>query len=85
MTGFTILGLWVVMIMVTFIFVSLLACCFNFRWMPDHDMEALVSSLVIFVVVLEMILGLIYLRFKNNPEEFGYTRIEQEVEEVTNE
>ena len=83
---FTIIGLWIVMMIVTFVLVCLYASSLNREWISDRDIEAFTVSLIMLVVLLEFALTIAYVRFKNNPEEFGYTRIEQEIEtEVINE
>lgn len=77
---YAIIGLWIVMMIVTFVLVCLSATSLNREWISDRDIDAFAVSLVMLVVLLELALSIAYVRFKNNPEEFGYTRIEQEVE-----
>lgn len=74
------IGLWVVAMIVTFVLVSLIATSLNREWISDRDEAAFIVSLVIIVILLELALCAAYVNFKNNPEKFGYTRIEQEVE-----
>jgi hypothetical protein len=77
---FELIGLWVVAMIVTFVLVCLAASSLNREWISDFDEAALVASLIVFVVLLELALSAAYVNFKSNPEKFGYTRIEQEVE-----
>lgn len=80
------IGLWVVAMIVTVVLVCLTATSLNREWISDHDEAVLIASLIMIVILLELALSTVYVNFKNNPEKFGYTRIEQEVEtEVTNE
>lgn len=75
---FTIIGVWIFALIITFLVLGLLTFLIN-----DKTLDFPVSlniALVIFVVLLELILCTIYIEFKNNPEQYGYTRIEQEVE-----
>lgn len=78
--GFTIIGLWIVMMIITFLVVGV----FAFIMSSDKTIEFSDSfsiALVIIVVLLELFLCSTYVKFKNNPDEYGYTRIEQEVTE----
>lgn len=78
MNGFTIIGLWVIAMIVTFVVLSVGAFM-----MHDEQVDFLGAfgiMLGIFVVLLELALSAAYVNFKNNPEKFGYTRIEQEIE-----
>ena len=76
---FTIIGLWVVAMIVTFVFVCFLAHLLNHKWVSDRDEAAIVVSLITLVVCFELFLSAILVTFKANPEDYGYTRIETEV------
>lgn len=76
---FTIIGLWVVAMIATFVVVCLLAHLLNAKWLSDHDETAIVVSLITFVVFFELFLSTMLVIFKTNPEDYGYTRIETEV------
>lgn len=68
------------MMVITFIIVFLCAIAMNSRISDDNDEATFLIALAIFVAMFELILSYVYLSFKSNPEAFGYTRIEQELE-----
>ncbi|MBP5596256.1 MAG: hypothetical protein J6Y02_12795 [Pseudobutyrivibrio sp.] len=76
----TAIGLWMVAAFITFVIVFLFAFTVNSKWISDEDVDAFYVSLIVVVVIFEFILSIIFVTFKNNPEAYGYTRIEQEVE-----
>lgn len=78
---FTVIGLWIVIACITFVIVCLLAFMFNTKWISDEDDAAFCVSLIMFVIIFELFISIIFVTFKNNPEEYGYTRIEQEATE----
>ena len=73
-----IIGLWVVVMIATSVFVWLFAYSLNRKWVHDRDDSALFVSLIMFVVLLELVICTLYVTFKSYPEEYGYTRIEME-------
>ena len=76
---FTVVGLWVVAILITFIILGGLACIIMGGGFMRYN-DSLMIMLIIFVVIGELVLCSIYVTFKNNPENYGYTRIEQGAE-----
>ena len=78
---FAVIGLWIVVMFITFLVVGVNA----FIMSRDKTIEFLESfsiTLVMIIVLLELLLCSTYVKFKINPEEYGYTRIEQEATEV---
>ena len=78
--GFAVIGLWVCALAITFVVIGLLAFFMACGDNAMDDSGSFIVALVIFVVLVELVLCAIYVPFKNNPEQFGYTRIETEVE-----
>lgn len=76
---FAVIGLWVVAMLVTLVVVCLLAFMMSHGSMHEEDSFAI--ALVIFVMILELVICTVYVTLKNNPEKYGYMRIEQEVSE----
>ena len=80
---FTVIGLWIVTMIVTFLVTSFMAMV-----MKDETtdfIEVFGLALAIVIVIFELFLCSKYVNFKTNPETYGYTRIEQGATEVNNE
>ena len=76
---FAVIGLWIVVIFITFLVTCLLAIVMNDKTADFIEIFGIALTLV--VVIFELFLCSSYVHFKINPENFGYTRIEQEVTE----
>ena len=76
---FTIIGLWIFVLSITFLFLGALALAMSHDGLISYA-SSFATLVVAFIAILELILCTIYVEFKNNPEQYGYTRIEQEVE-----
>lgn len=72
-SGFTAIGLWIVVMIVTFLVLGVLAFVAGDGLINFIDSFSI--TLVIFVAILELILCSAYVKFKINPEIYGYTRI----------
>ena len=80
MTGFTVLGVFIVGLLCAFIFV--LVCGALAEWSISGDFGyGCVFGMGFLIVILIFALASTGVSFTQNPEHWGYTRIEQEVEE----
>lgn len=77
---FAVIGLWIAVMFITFLVALVMAIVMNDK-MADFT-DVFVIALVIVVAILELFLCSAYVNFKINPENYGYTRIEQEATEV---
>ena len=75
---FEVIGMWIFVLIITFMVLGALTFVIN-KNLSDFP-NSLAIVVVVFVVFLELILCSIHVTFKNNPEQYGYTRIEQEAE-----
>ncbi len=78
---FAVIGLWIVVMFITFLVTCLVAIAMNDK--TADFIEVFGIALAIVVVILELFLCSAYVKFKNNPENYGYTKIEQEATEVS--
>ena len=76
MEGFEIIGLWIIVMIALFITAMLFSLSTN----DNHDpISSALYGVVVSVVIATFIFSFFFVTFKNNPEGFGYTRIESEV------
>lgn len=78
---FAVIGLWIVAMFITFLAACAIAAVISDK--TDDFIYFFGIALALVVVILELLLCSTYVEFKNNPEDYGYTRIEQEVMEVS--
>ncbi len=78
---FAVIGLWIVVMFMTFFVTCVIAILMNDK--TAEFIEVFGIALTIVVVILELFLCSAYVHFKINPENYGYTRIEQEATEVS--
>lgn len=78
---FAVIGLWIVVMFITFLVTCVTAIVMNDT--TDDFIDFFGIALAIVVVILELFLCSAYVKFKINPESYGYTRIEQETTEVS--
>lgn len=77
---FAVIGLWIVAMFITFLVTCVIAIVMNDK---AEFIEVFGIALAMVVVILELFLCSAYVKFKINPENYGYTRIEQEATEVS--
>ena len=75
-TGFTVIGLWIVILAISFLIIGLFAIIMHDT---ESDETILIVSLAIFIAIFELVFSVLYVTFKTTPEELGYTRIEREL------
>ena len=80
-SGFTIIGLWIVVMFITFLVTVMLALLLKIGDDLIDFINSFNIALIVVIVLLEVILCSIYVKFKNNPEIYGYTKIEQQITE----